>query len=93
MKNPKAKRRVATADPSPMSPAKVAKNRSYQVMYDYEGGQWFPHADEMIVRHKKSNTFWRAVYRVGEDNSDYELSATWREVIPQIVLVHKYVIK
>ena len=77
-------------DPSPKSPEQVSKSKDYEVMSDYVGGSYYPSADEIVVKHKTSNTFWRAVYAVHEDDSDWQYSATWRQVVPQRVTITKY---
>lgn len=77
-------------NPSPASPGNVAKNKAYEVMHDYVSGSWYPSADEIIVKHKKSGTFWRAVYRVYEDSSEYDYSATWTQVTPSQRTITEY---
>ena len=77
-------------DPSPKSPEQVSKSRAYEVMSDYVGGSYYPSADEIIVKHKASNTFWRAVYAVREDDSDWQYSVPWRQVVPTTVTITKY---
>lgn len=79
------------SNPSPKSPSDVAKDSDYEVMRDSLGGSYWPSADEMIVKHKATETFWRAVYSVGADDSDYALSATWKQVCPEPVTRMKYV--
>lgn len=78
-------------NPSPKSPSDVAKDPDYEVMTDSLGGNWWPSADEMIVKHKSTGTFWRAVYGVSADGSDYGLSAHWKQVRPEPATRVKYV--
>lgn len=77
-------------NPTPQSPVQVEKNPEYEIMTDYAPGNWYPSASEIIVRHKKSNTFWMAVYAVREDDSDADCGATWRQVTPKKVTIIKY---
>jgi len=69
-------------NPTPKSPKQISEDPSYKVMDNYIGGSWYPSAAEMIVKHKASNTFWRAVYSVREDDSDFENGAAWQQVAP-----------
>lgn len=77
-------------NPSNKSPASMFHDHDYEVMGDYIPNEYWPSASEMIVKHKQSNTFWRAVYAIREDDSDAELPATWVQVVPEIVTVTKY---
>jgi len=77
-------------NPTPSSPEQVSKNPDYQVMTDYVSGSYYPSADEVIVKHVTSNTFWRAVYRVHKDDSDYSCGATWYQVVPETVTIIRY---
>jgi hypothetical protein len=77
-------------NPTPQSPIQAEKNPEYEVMTDYVSDSYYPSAAEVIVRHKASNTFWRAVYRVREDDSDADMGATWNRVVPEKVTITKY---
>jgi hypothetical protein len=77
-------------NPTPQSPIQVEKNPEYEIMTDYAGGSYYPSAAEVIVRHKKSGTYWKAIYRVREDDSDADWPATWRRVVPKKMTVTKY---
>lgn len=77
-------------DPSPQSPIQVEENPEYELMSDYSPDSYYPSAAEVVARHKKSNTFWKAVYRVREDDSDADCSATWRQVVPKKITITKY---
>ena len=77
-------------NPSPKSPKQVSKSPHYEVMSDYVGGHYWPSADEVVVRHKASNTFWRAVYAVHEDDSEWGFSANWRQVKPKQRTITEY---
>ena len=77
-------------DPTPHSPEQVAGNPDYEVMRDYNPGSYYPSADEIVVKHKKSETFWRAVYAVREDDSDFDCSTTWRQVVPKKITITQY---
>lgn len=81
---------MSDPNPTPKSPEQVSKSPDYEVMSDYVGGHYWPSADEVVVKHKSSNTFWRAVYAVGEDDSEWVFSATWRQVTPVQVTTTKY---
>lgn len=77
-------------DPSPMSPDAVEKDSDYDVMREYEHGHYWPSAEEIIVRHRATDTFWRAVYQVRADDDDSHYGANWQEVSPSIVSVTRY---
>ena len=72
------------------SPISVSKDKAYEVMRDYVGGSWYPSADEIIVKHIKSGTFWRAIYRVYEDSSEADCSANWTQVTPSQRTITEY---
>jgi hypothetical protein len=80
-------------DPTPSSPAKVCKNRAYKEMKHYQRNSYWPLADEVVVKHISSNTFWRAVYAVYDDSSNYDWAATWKQVFPKQITITKYEIK
>lgn len=77
-------------NPTPQSPIQVEKNPEYELMTDYVGDSYWPSAAEVVVKHKKSGTFWKAVYAVREDDSDADCGATWRQVVPKKVTITKY---
>lgn len=77
-------------NPTPQSPIQVEKNPEYEIMTDYIPGNWYPSASEVIAKHKKTGTFWMAVYAVREDDSDADSSATWHQVVPEKVTITKY---
>lgn len=77
-------------DPTPQSPEQVSKNTAYKVMYDYESGSYYPSACEMVAMHIESGTYWKTVYRIREDDSDYADSSTWRQVVPEPVTIIRY---
>lgn len=78
------------ANPTPQSPVAVEKNPDYEIMTDYEPGNWYPSAAEVVAKHKATGTFWMAVYRVREDDSDADCGATWRQVFPKKITITKY---
>jgi hypothetical protein len=87
----KAKSKIkSSGDPFPQSPLLVSKDANYEVMTNYIRNDYYPSADEIVVRHKASNTFWRAVYSVREDDSDFSVSATWTQVVPEQVITTRY---
>lgn len=77
-------------DPTPQSPVAVEKNKDYQIMTDYVGNSYYPSAAECIALHVSTGTYWRTVYRLYEDSSEANFSATWREVVPEKVTITKY---
>lgn len=77
-------------DPTPRSPVEIQSHPEYKIMTDYQGDSYYPSACECIVHHKISNTFWKTIYAVREDDSDADCSATWRQVIPEQIIVTKY---
>lgn len=77
-------------NPTPKSPEQIAKDPAYKVMHDYIRGSYYPSADEVIVKHIESETFWKAVYSVRDDDSDYCFGATWRQVAPKSVITTEY---
>jgi hypothetical protein len=77
-------------DPTPMSPIMAEKSPDYEIMTDYSPGIYYPSGAEVIVKHKKSKTFWRAVYAVREDDSDADFGATWTQVKPKRVTITEY---
>ena len=79
-----------TADPTPQSPLAVEKNPAYEAVSDYVPEQYWPNGAEFIVKHKATGTFWKAVYAVRMDDSDADMSATWRQVAPKKVTITKY---
>jgi len=79
-------------DPSPRSPKNVAQDTSYESVPNFVRGNYWPSADELIVKHKTTGTFWLVVYQVRADDSDYGMSATWKQVRPEIVTLTKYVV-
>ena len=89
MKKPKQLKSL-NLNPTPQSPIQVEKNPEYEVMTDYVPASYWPSAAEVIVRHKKSNTFWKAVYAVREEDSDAEYSTTWRRVVPAKITITEY---
>jgi hypothetical protein len=70
-------------NPTPRSPADVSRDPAYEVMHDSVSATYWPSADHVIVRHKVTGAFWRAVYAVRADDSDYEMSAHWTRVRPE----------
>jgi hypothetical protein len=84
------KKTITKPNPTPQSPVQVSESSDYEVMTDYIPGHYWPSADEIVVRHKKSNTYWRAVYAVREDDSDADMGATWKQVAPKKVTITKY---
>jgi hypothetical protein len=87
----KKKIEPVVGDPTPRSVASVCGDPAYEGMTDYEPQSFWPSANEVVVRHKETATFWRAVYKVRENNSDVYCSASWTQVQPQQVTVTKYV--
>lgn len=77
-------------NPTPRSPAEVFQNSDYEIMTDYQGNAFYPQASECVAKHRASNTFWRAVYAVRDDDSDSGLSATWCQVKPKQITVTIY---
>lgn len=77
-------------NPTPQSPVAVEKNKNYKIMTDYVGDSYWPSSAECIALHKSTGTYWRTLYRVYEDSSEADLSATWREVVPEQVTITKY---
>ena len=84
MKNP---------NPTPRSPSQVCNDRTYKEMKDYTPNSYYPSSGECVVKHLKSKTFWRAVYHIGDDDSDFSLNTTWEEVVPKQVIITKYIVK
>jgi len=78
------------ADPSGHSPEKVAEDPAYEVMNEYQRGNYWPSACEIVVKHKETSSYWRAVYAVGDDNSDWEFPCTWNQVFPEQVTITRY---
>jgi hypothetical protein len=77
--------RAKTASPSPRSPSEVSRDPAYEVMTAYEHGNYWPSADDIVVKHKETGTFWRAVYAMRNDDSDYEVPNTsWKQVVPEV---------
>ncbi len=87
----KKKIEPVVGDPTPRSPASVCDDPDYECMNDYEPQGFWPSANEVVVRHKETGTFWRAVYRLREDDTDAYCSATWTQVQPRQILLTKYV--
>lgn len=81
---------MKNGNPTPQSPIQVEKNSEYEIMTDYVPDSYWPSAAEVVARHKKSDTFWKAVYAVREDDSDADCGATWRQVTPKKVTITKY---
>lgn len=48
-------------NPSPRSPKDVTADPDYEVMSGYFRGHYWPWADEIVVRHKATGTFWKPV--------------------------------
>lgn len=78
-------------NPSPRSPKDVADSSSYEVMRDSIPGNYWPSAEELVVKHKATGTFWKAVYQVRADDSDYGEPAHWKEVRPEPITRVRYV--
>lgn len=70
------------------SPETIANDSAFEVMRGYHAGNYWPSASELVVKHKATGTYWRAIYQERADDNDYSLSATWTEVKP--VTVTKY---
>jgi hypothetical protein len=81
----------ADGDPSPLSPKEASESSAYEVMNEYVRANYWPSADEVVVRHKASNTFWHVAYRMRADDSDYEMPAKWTQVWRMRETVVKYV--
>jgi hypothetical protein len=77
-------------NPTPQSPIQVENNPEYEIMTDYVPGNWYPQAGEVVALHKKSGTYWQAVYAIREDDSDADVGATWHQVKPKKVTITKY---
>jgi hypothetical protein len=84
-------RQTRPGDPSPGSPRKVVADRDYEEMRNFVRGHFYPSAEEIVVKHKSSGTFWRAIFQVRDDDDDSEYSAKWTEVRPEQEIVTKYV--
>ena len=74
-------------DPTTQSPFQIRKNTNYEIMSDYVPGNYWPSRSEIIAKHKGFNTFWKVVYVGGED--DY-MEMTWRQVVPEKIVITKY---
>jgi len=81
---------MKTPNPTPNCPTHVFNDSDYEVMTNYLRGHYWPSAEEIIVRHKKSNTYWKAIYAVREDDSDADFPATWKQVIPNKIEMIEY---
>lgn len=67
------------------SPKAIAADSRFETCIDFERGNYWPSCDEMVVTHAPTGTFWRAVWRVRADDSDYEMPANWIQVRRQTV--------
>jgi len=78
-------------NPGQKSPKQVSLDLDYEVMHNNDSpGTYYPPSEEIIVKHKGSNTFWRAVYSMRDDDSDYDCVARWRQVFPKQVTITRY---
>lgn len=79
-----------TGDPGRRSPQDVSKSSAYETMNGYSQEAYFPSAAAIVVKHKKTQTYWRAVYSVRDDDSDFGWPATWEQVEPEQITITKY---
>ncbi len=81
---------VKAGNPNGRSPVQVNGMPEYEEMIDYTQPHYYPLANEIVVMHKSTKTYWRTIYRVYDDYSEYDCGATWTEVVPEKVTITRY---
>lgn len=77
-------------DPGHRSPREVANDPAYEVQVGYRAGNWWPAQEEIVVKHLLSGTFWRALYAMRVDDTDYGERTGWTHVAKREVIVVEF---
>jgi hypothetical protein len=69
-------------DPDGRSPSQVAASEAYEwAPSSWASNHCYPPADEYVAWHMETDTYWRCLCAVRDDDSDWDVGASWTQVI------------